>query len=524
MSADTPTRAAAGKWTVAFSVLSGTFMAVMDVSVVNVALPHMMGTFAQDLNAITWVATVYAIGQIITSTMAGWLATLIGRKRLVLSAFAVFIVGSVLAGTARTFPEMMVYRAIQGMGGGCLIPVCQAIMREAFPAAEQGMAMAIYGMGVVLAPAIGPIFGGWLTDNYGWPWIFYINLPICAFGMLMVSAFVQDPPYLKRGVSRIDGLGIVLLATGLTAMQMVLEHGQQLNWFQSDFIIGGTAVSVVTLTALVFWELHVDEPIVNLRLLKDIPLAAGCAIGLVFGIGLFGTTFILPQFTQTVLGYPAYQSGLVLFPRAVILFLAMPVVGWLYKYFDARLLVAVGIGFICWTFVDLYGLSLDADFWAMSRPLLLMGIGMPFLFVTMTAISLSSIAKKDMTEASSIYTMTRAVGGNIGYALVATLIANYTQIHRAMLAKNITSLNPAFRAMQDGISGYVFRHGIDRVDASHAAMAIINAQLQRQSTMLAYNDVSLVLGGLFVATIPLLIFMPGRHPLDPEAGRTILSE
>ncbi len=500
-----------GKWTVTFSVLSGTFMAVMDISVVNVALPHMMGTFGQDLNAITWVATSYSIAQIIVATMAGWLATVIGRKRLLMLSFGFFILGSVLAGTARTFVQMIVYRTLQGAGGGCLIPVSQAIMREAFPAEEQGMAMAIYGMGVVLAPAIGPVLGGWLTDNYGWPWIFYVNVPICAFGLLMVQAFVQDPSYLKRGVAHIDGIGIVLLATGLTAMQVVLERGQQMNWFDSNMIVAGTVTAVVALAALVFWELRVDEPVVNLRLLKNIPLAAGSGIGLIFGIGLFGTTFILPQFTQQLLGYPAFESGLVLLPRALTIFCVMPFVGWLYRQVDARVLVFIGICFIVWAFYFLSGLSLGADFFAMAQPLVLMGLGMPFMFVTLTTLSLSEIPKRNMTEASSIYNMTRFIGGNIGYAVVATLVANYSQVHRALLVKNLTPVNPLFLAVEKQASAFVFRAGFDPVTAQQKALALLNGQLDRQSLVMAYNDVSIVLGVLFLATVLLLIFLPGRQ-------------
>jgi MFS transporter, DHA2 family, multidrug resistance protein len=228
------------KWLVAGTVLFGSFMAVMDISVVNVALPHMMGNFSEDMSSITWVATSYSIAEIIMVTMAGWLSTLMGRKRLYLFSFGLFTLGSILCGTAVNFHQMLFYRILQGIGGGALIPVSQAILRETFPPEEQGMAMAVYGMGVVLAPAMGPILGGWLTDRYGWPWIFYINVPVSVVGMLMVGAFVKDPAYLRRGVNKIDWLGIFLLAVALTTMQIVLERGQSQNWFDSRMIIIGT--------------------------------------------------------------------------------------------------------------------------------------------------------------------------------------------------------------------------------------------------------------------------------------------
>jgi MFS transporter, DHA2 family, multidrug resistance protein len=322
-----PARSAGRKWLITFSVMSGTFLAVMDVSVVNVSMPHMMGNFGQTLSAITWVATSYSIAEMLMITMAGWWSALIGRKRLYLLSFVLFTLGSMLAGTAQTFTQMILYRVIQGIGGGSLIPISQAIMRETFPPEEQGMAMAIFGMGVVLAPGIGPILGGWLTDNYGWPWVFYINIPVSIVGILMVSAIVEDPPYLRRGITRVDWGGIALLAIGLTGMQIVLERGQENNWFHSRWITAGAIITVMALTTLVFWELRSREPVVNFRVLRNIPLSIGSGIGLLFGIAFFGTTFSLPQFTQHLLHYPAYQAGLVLLPRALTLFLTMPVVG-----------------------------------------------------------------------------------------------------------------------------------------------------------------------------------------------------
>src|SRR5215470_1142744 len=248
---------------VTVAVMAGTFLAVMDISVVNVSMPHMMGNFGQTLSAITWVATSYSIAEMLMVTMAGWWSALVGRKRLYLASFVLFTLGSMLAGTAQTFTQMLCYRVIQGLGGGSLIPLSQAILRETYPPEEQGMAMAIFGMGVVLAPAMGPILGGWLTDNYGWPWVFYINIPISIVGILMVSAFVEDPPYLRRGIARVDWAGIGLLTLGLTSMQIVLERGQEHHWFQSRWILTGTVVTVLALASLVVWELRTREPIIH---------------------------------------------------------------------------------------------------------------------------------------------------------------------------------------------------------------------------------------------------------------------
>src|SRR6266496_656527 len=260
-----PTASARQKWLVTCAVMSGTFLAVMDVSVVNVSIPHMMGNFGQTLSAITWVATSYSIAEMLMITMAGWWSALLGRKRLYLASLVLFTLGSMLAGTAQTFTHMLCYRILQGIGGGSLIPISQAILRETYPPEEQGMAMAIFGMGVVLAPAMGPILGGWLTDHYGWPWVFYINIPVSLVGILMVSMCVDDPPYLRRGVTRVDWIGIALLTIGLTLMQIVLERGQENNWFQSRWITAGALLTGLALTTLVLWELRTREPIINFR-------------------------------------------------------------------------------------------------------------------------------------------------------------------------------------------------------------------------------------------------------------------
>ncbi|MBI3089821.1 MAG: DHA2 family efflux MFS transporter permease subunit [Candidatus Tectomicrobia bacterium] len=501
---------AINKWVVAVTVMFGTFIAVMDTSVVNVSLPHMMGSFGQDLSSITWVATSYSIAAIILVTMTGWLSTLLGRKRLYLLSFAVFTAGSILSGTARSFPQMLLYRTIQGIGGGALIPVSQAILAETFPTREQGMAMAIYGMGVVLAPAIGPIFGGWLTDTYGWPWIFYINVPVSIIGMFMVVAFVEDPAYLRRGVRRVDWLGIVLLTVALTGMQIVLERGQVLNWFESRFIVVGAIVSGLSLLVLIFAELRTSEPVVNVRILRNVPLTVTSTMGVVFGIGLFGTSFMLPQFTQVLLGYSAFEAGLVLMPRALTLLIFMPVAGWLYRYLDARLLVLCGMALILWSFYDLAQLSLQVGIWDLVPMLLIMGIGIPFVFVTSTSVSLSTVARRDMTDASSLYTLARTVGGNVGYALIATLMARGQQVHRANLVGHISSFNPTFLSYHRQVTAHLTQAGMNPTLAPQAGYAYINAVVNRQATMLAYNDVAWVLGILFLITVPLILLLPGR--------------
>ncbi len=503
------------KWIVALTVVFGTFMAVMDISVVNVSLPHMMGSFGQDLSSITWVATSYSIAEIIMVTMAGWFSTLIGRKRLYLLSFGVFTMGSILCGLAQTFPEMIIYRVIQGIGGGSLIPVSQAILRENFPEEEQGMAMAVYGMGVVLAPAIGPILGGWLTDHFGWPWIFFINLPVAILGMFMVASFIKDPPYLRRGLRKIDWLGIGLLASALTSMQIVLERGQEQNWFQSQGIVVGSIICVVSFLALIYWEFKTPEPVFDFRILRNVPLSVGSSLGVVFGIALYGTTFILPQFTQELLGYPAFTAGLVLAPRALTLLMFMPIAGWLYRHSDSRVLVGAGTIIIFFSYYGLAHLSLDVSFWNLVPLLLVMGMGMPFMFVTMSTVSLSTVPRQDMTNASSIFTLARRVGGNIGYALVATLVERGRQLHRVDLVSHLTPYSHNFANYHQRLTGLLHQAGVSPAATQHASLSWINYLVTRQSTMLAYNDVSWFLGVLFICTLPLLLLLPNRPSRSP---------
>ncbi len=515
---DPPPVAPVNKWVIAITVMFGAFMAVMDISVVNVSLPYMMGTFSQDLSSITWVATSYSIAEIIMVTMSGWWSTLIGRKRLYLWSFALFTFGSILCGTARSFPQMLFYRVLQGIGGGSLIPVSQAILRETFPPEEQSMAMAVFGMGVVLAPALGPVVGGWLTDQYGWPWIFFINVPVSVLGIFMVGAFVRDPTYLRRGIRKIDWWGIGLMAVALTGMQIILERGQSENWFESNLIVTGTIISASAALLLLWWELKTDEPVINLRLLKNIPLTLGSSMGIIFGVALFGTTFILPEFTQELLGYSAFKAGLVLAPRAVMLLICMPIVGRLYKHFDARILVLFGIGVIFWSYYDLAKLSLDAGFWNLIPTLIIMGIGMPFMFVTLTTVSLATVPRPDMTDASSLYTLSRRVGGNIGYALVATMVARGKQIHRAYLVSHVSIFSTKLAAYTHAGAALLSHAGMGTVTASRASLALTNMIVNRQATMLAYNDVSWLFGLLFLSTIPLVLLIPRRSVLMRQAN------
>jgi len=507
-----------GKWLVAGSVMIGTFLSVMDATVVNVAMPHMMGSFGQDLLTITWVSTAYSIAEIITITMAAWWTMLLGRKQLFLASMFLFITGSVLAGTSKTFGQLIFYRVLQGIGGGSLIPCSQAIARETFPPSEQGMAMAIYSMGVVTAPAIGPVVGGWLVDNYGWQWVFFINVPFCIVGIMMVSAFVHDPPYLKRGVATIDWAGIALLSIGLTAAQVVLERGQEVDWFASNWIVFGTILAAVSLIALVWWELfHTADPIVDFRLFRNLPLSVGCGLGAVIGFALYGSSFLLPQFTQQLLSYPAYQAGLVLMPRALTMIVAMPIVGRLYNLISPRALIGTGIVLLALAYWKLAHFSLYVGFYSFLPILVMSGMGMGATMVTLSTVSLSTIPRHAMTGASSLYTLTRREAGNVAYAALATLVARREQYHRSDLVDSIVATNPAFRAADAGFRSVLRDAGLPTAPGQRRDLAMFNGLINRQSTMMAYNDCFWMVVPMFIIALPLLFLLPRKGVPSEEA-------
>lgn len=504
---------AAEKWLIAGSVMFGTVLSVMDVSIVNVAMPHMMGSFGEDLLTITWVSTAYSIAEMIMITMTAWCSTLIGRKRLFLASMVLFTVGSIMAGTAQTFSQMLFWRVVQGTGGGSLIPCSQAILREAFPPAEQGMAMAIYSMGVMLAPATGPVVGGWLIDHYGWRWVFYINVPFCVIGILMVTAFVSDPPYLKRGVAGIDWAGIGLLATGITAMQVVLERGQEVDWFASRAIVAGTVIAVVCLVSLVIWELYSREPVIDFRLFRNRELSIGSALGSLLGFVLYGSTFILPQLTQDLLGYDAYQAGLVLLPRALIMLVLMPLMGRIYNSVNLRLLTLCGFAALAFSQWSLAHLSMQIGFRSFLMPLLWLGAGLGSTMVPLSTISLSTVPRTNMTGASGLYTLARRIAGNVAYAMLATVVERRGQYHRYELVQNVSATSPVFRQAQQGLRSHLVRFGFSPPDAVPRAMAMLNGATNQQAAMMAYNDANWICLVLALVVMPLVLLLPRRAPL-----------
>ncbi len=500
-------RAPAGKWIIAATVMLATYVAVIDITIVNVAMPQMMGTFGVSLDAITWVAVAYSIAEIVMVTMASWFTQLLGRKRFYLYCLALFTVASVFSGLARSLEMMILTRVLQGLGGGALIPMAMAIMLEIFPEEEHGMAMAVFMMGVVLAPAMGPVLGGWLTDAYGWPWIFYINVPIGAVSMVMVLAFLPESQYLRRGLARIDVVGIVLLVVGLTSLQLFLERGEREDWFSSAFIVVAALVALVALVTLVVWELRVEEPVVNLRVFKHVPFVGGASMGLVFGLTTFGSIFILPLFLQQIRGYTVLDSGLIQLPRMLIMVVVAPIAGRLYGRVDSRLLAGIGTAVMMVGYFDMARFTLEVGFMRMLPGLLMTGAGMAFMFSVMSAATMRTIPPALLTAASGLFTLSRRIGGNIGYAFVANQLTHQGTFHRARLVDHLTPYDLGTTQVLEGLTGRLAGRGLPPGVAEESALKLLEGTVDRQATMMAYNDVFWLMGMLFVLGLPFLLLL-----------------
>ncbi len=504
-------QAPAGKWVIAGTVVLGSFVSVMDFSIVNVAMPQMISTFGVSLDAITWVAVSYSIAEIILITMSAWLSNLFGRKRYFIWSFILFTIASILCGAARSLEMMILARVLQGIGGGGLIPLAQAIMLETFPEEERGMAMALYTVGVAVAPAVGPVLGGWLTDEYGWPWIFYINLPLGIFGVFMSYLVLSDPPYLQRQIKRIDIIGIVLLAIGLTALQVFLERGEREHWFDSNLIITMAWVAAVTLIALVVWELRVAEPVIQFRVLKNVQFAAGTCLGAIFGVTLFGSFFVLALFLQRLQGYSVMDSGLFQSPRMLIMLIVTPIAGRLYNYVDSRILISCGVGLMVVGYLDMAGFTLDVGLPQMLPSFLLTGAGMSIMFGPLSVVVMRTVPLAMIGAASGLYTLGRRIGGNVGYAFVASQVDSRSAFHRARLVDHLTPYDAGTTQALDGLTGRLATAGgLPPGIAEDSAIKLLDGTVNRHASMLAYNDIFWLMGMLFVLGIPFLLLLGNR--------------
>src|SRR3954453_6481313 len=425
-------------WLIAVSVMFATFMEVLDTTVVNVSLPHIAGSLSASIDEATWALTSYLVANAIILPMTGWMGSMFGRKRLLMLSVVGFTASSFLCGLAPTLSTLIVFRVMQGATGGARRPRSRAVLLEAFAPQDRGKAMGFWALGIVVAPILGPVLGGWLTDNYSWRWVFYINIPVGIASIVMTKLYIFDPPYLRSENRNVDYWGIGMLIVGIGALQIVLDKGQQEDWFESNLIVILAIVSAVTLVALVWHELTADDPIVDLRVLKERSYAVGVFLMTVVGFVLYGSMVLLPIMLQTLLGYPPLQAGIAMAPRGIGSFFMMPLTGMMTGKFDARKLLTSGLLIGGVTLLWLSVLNLQAGYWDIFWPQIIQGAGLSLLFVPLTTVSMDRIPREKMGNATSLFNLMRNIGGSIGIAVTGTMIARNQQKVTATLGAHVS--------------------------------------------------------------------------------------
>jgi len=503
------------KWTITGAVMLVTVMQVLDVTVTNVALPHIQGALSAAVDEVSWVLTFYLAANAIILPATGWLAGVLGRKRFFLTCTIVFTLASMLCGLAPNIETLLVARFLQGLGGGPLMPLSQAIMWEIFPLRQRGTAMAAWGVGIMMAPIFGPTLGGWISDNWSWRWIFYINLPIGVVGLLAASAVLFDPLYLKKP-GRIDAIGLVLMAVGFLSLQLFLDQGERNEWFDSSFILALAVLAGVTLVGFVIRELTADEPILDLTVYGDRNFAAGSIIMFVVMIGFFSSMVLLALFTQKVLGYDAWTSGLVLAPGGVGNLLSLLIAGRLITRMDQRWLLAVGCVLNAYATWEMSTVTLGADYWALAWPRMIQGVGIGFIFVPLNTVALATISRERMGNATALLNVVRNLGGAIGVALLTTLLARRSQVHQTTLGGHVDIWDAETAERLRAWAAHFAAQGADSFTAERRAVSKLYQEVTRQAQLLAFADDFWVLFLLFCGSLVLLPML-SRVRLGPPA-------
>src|SRR5437016_1496059 len=438
METQTPSSAHVNPWIIVISVMFSTFMEVLDTTVVNVSLPHIAGNLSATPEEATWALTSYLVANAVVLPITGWLANYFGRKRLLMTAVVGFTTASFLCGFAPTLAWLVAFRIVQGLTGGVLQPVSQAVMLEAFPPGQQGKAMGVWGLGIVVAPMLGPVLGGWLTDNYSWRWIFYVNIPVGIASIIMTKLFIFDPPYIRRSAAKVDTWGIGMLAVGIGSLELVLDKGQQEDWFSSAWIIWTLILAAVMLVMFIVREMYTADPVLHLHVFKERTYSSGVVLMTTLGFVLYGSLVLLPLFLQTVLGYPAIEAGIAMAPRGLGSFIAMPIVGFLTAKIDPRKLLSAGLIGGAFTLFALGSLNLQVGYWNIFWPQFFQGLSMGLIFVPLTTVTMSLIAREEMGNATSIFNLMRNLGGSVGIATIATVLSRSTQAQYNTLGSHIT--------------------------------------------------------------------------------------
>ena len=503
-------------WIVATAVMFATFMEVLDTTVVNVSLPHIAGSLSASVDEATWVLTSYLVANAIILPMTGWLANYFGRKRMLQAAVFGFTAASFMCGMAQTLPMLIFFRIVQGATGGALQPLSQAVMLEAFAPQDRGKAMAFWGLGIVVAPMLGPVIGGYLTDNFSWRWVFYINLPVGLASVIMTRLFIFDPPYIRRQSRGIDYWGIGLLAVGVGALQIVLDKGQEEDWFSSSWLAALGVVAVAGIAIFIIHEIRTRDPVVHLRVFKVRTYSAGVFLMTVLGFVLYGSMLLVPIFLQTLLGYPAFDAGIAMAPRGLGSFLMMPLVGTVLGRFDPRKVLAVDLVGASWTLYSLSRLNLNAGYWDIFWPQFIQGASLAMTFVPLTTATMDPIPREGMGNATSMFNLMRNIGGSMGIASATTFLFRRQQLHTHLLAADVNPYNPRTQVFLKGVQATMIAHGSDPHTAVGQSYGAIWGIVERQASMLAFVDTFRAMAVVFLLMLPLLFIM--KRPKHPRAG------
>jgi DHA2 family multidrug resistance protein len=496
---------------IAVTVTLATFMEVLDTSIANVALPHISGNLSAGADESTWVLTSYLVSNAIVLPLSGWLSSFFGRKRFYMSCVALFTVSSFLCGLAPSLGVLVLFRILQGVGGGGLQPSEQAILNDTFPLEKRGMAFAVYGLAVVVAPTVGPWLGGWITDNFSWRWIFYINVPVGIISLLLTSWLVSDPPYMKKASVkrgfRIDYVGIGLISLGLGSMQIILDKGEREDWLSSNFIVFFAVMMLIGLIAGVLWELHEKEPVVDLRMLKDRNFAVATLAMFFLGFVLYASTVLIPQFLQELLGYTAKLAGMALSPGGAVIMCMMPVVGFLVSKVDTRLLITFGCVISSLALFVMAGWDLNLDYGHAVRARMMQSFGLAFLFIPINVSAFAYVPREKTNMGTGIINLARNIGASVGIATVTTMLQRRTQAHQARLMEHVNFLSAAYRNTIAGSQAKLIAAGSSLTRANEQAHGLLLNDVQRQSAMLAFVDNFKMLGVVFFAVIPILLML-----------------
>jgi MFS transporter, DHA2 family, multidrug resistance protein len=507
---------ATNKWLIALAVMLATIMEVIDTTIANVALLHIRGSLSAGVDEAAWVLTSYIVANAIIIPLTGWCGAYFGRKRFFIFSILLFVFGSLMAGASPNLQVLVFCRVLQGLGGGAMMPMSQAILMETFPPDRQAVAMSVWGMGMMVGPVGGPILGGWITDNYSWRWIFYINVPIGVIAALMVAVFVHDPSYIRRGINKIDWWGLWLLAIGIACVQVMLDKGERLDWFDSHLILVLTVIGSAGLAAFVIRELCTPEPIVNLRVLQNRSFAVGTIFTTIVMFGMYGTYILIPLFCQQIAGYTPMLAGLVLSIQSLGTLVSIMLAGRLFNKIDPRLMVTLGClaaGIGSWYMADFYA---EIDFWNIAGPGILRGLGSGFIFIPLTTLSLGAVSVENMATASGLFNMVRTIGGSIGIAILVAMLTSGAQIHQNYLAAHVDpfQLDMLLHASPaaSGIIGNITRHG------AAPMLGMVYVQIQRQAAVMAFIDDFRIIAYIFFVLTPVALFMRKPAGRTPAAG------